>query len=37
VTPKRPAPAFGADTNAVLRDCGFAPERIAALRRDDVI
>jgi crotonobetainyl-CoA:carnitine CoA-transferase CaiB-like acyl-CoA transferase len=35
--PKRPAPALGADTDAVLRDCGFTPERIAALRRDGVI
>jgi succinate---hydroxymethylglutarate CoA-transferase len=35
--PKRPAPALGADTDAVLRDCGFAPALIAALRREGVI
>jgi succinate---hydroxymethylglutarate CoA-transferase len=35
--PKRPAPALGADTDAVLRACGVTPERIAALRRDGVI
>ncbi|HUC68094.1 MAG TPA: CoA transferase [Stellaceae bacterium] len=35
--PKRPAPTLGADTDAVLRDCGLTPERIAALRRDGVI
>jgi crotonobetainyl-CoA:carnitine CoA-transferase CaiB-like acyl-CoA transferase len=35
--PKRPAPALGADTDAVLRACGLTPDRIAALRRDGVI
>jgi succinate---hydroxymethylglutarate CoA-transferase len=32
-----PAPALGADTDAVLRDCGFADRDIAALRADRVI
>jgi crotonobetainyl-CoA:carnitine CoA-transferase CaiB-like acyl-CoA transferase len=35
--PRRPAPALGADTDAVLGECGFAPERIAQLRRDGVV
>jgi crotonobetainyl-CoA:carnitine CoA-transferase CaiB-like acyl-CoA transferase len=35
--PRRAAPALGADTDAILRDCGFSPERIAALRRDGVV
>lgn len=35
--PREPAPALGADTDAVLRDCGFSAGEIAALRRDQVI
>ncbi len=35
--PKRPAPALGADTDAILRECGLSPERIDALRRDGVV
>jgi len=35
--PKRPAPALGQDTDAILAACGFTPERIAALRRDGVV
>jgi len=30
--PVRPAPAMGADTEAVLRDLGYDPKRIAVLR-----
>jgi crotonobetainyl-CoA:carnitine CoA-transferase CaiB-like acyl-CoA transferase len=33
----RPAPALGADTDAVLADAGFAREEIARLRADGVI
>jgi succinate--hydroxymethylglutarate CoA-transferase len=35
--PQHPAPALGADTDAVLRDCGFSDSDIAALRADRVI
>ena len=35
--PSQAAPAFGADTDAVLRDCGFFDGEIAALRADKVI
>jgi succinate--hydroxymethylglutarate CoA-transferase len=35
--PSRAAPALGADTDAVLRDCGFSDDEIAALRADKVI
>ncbi len=35
--PKRPAPALGADTEAILGECGFDAERIAALKRDGVV
>jgi len=33
----RPAPALGADTDAVLADAGFAREEIARLRANGVI
>ncbi len=32
--PLKPAPALGADTEAILGECGFSAERIVALRRD---
>jgi succinate--hydroxymethylglutarate CoA-transferase len=35
--PLRAAPALGADTDAVLRDCGFSDGEIAALRVEKVI
>ena len=35
--PSHSAPALGADTNAVLRDCGFSDREIAALHADGVI
>jgi succinate---hydroxymethylglutarate CoA-transferase len=35
--PLRAAPGLGADTDAVLRDCGFSDCDIAALRADRVI
>jgi succinate--hydroxymethylglutarate CoA-transferase len=35
--PRNPAPALGADTDAVLRDCGFSATEIAALRRDAIV
>jgi succinate---hydroxymethylglutarate CoA-transferase len=35
--PARAAPALGADTDAVLRDCGFSAAEIGALRRDHVV
>src|SRR5437870_6964165 len=35
--PHRAAPALGADTDVVLRDCGFSDNEIAALRADRVI
>ena len=37
VPPSRAAPALGADTQAVLRDCGFSDDAIAALRAERVI
>jgi succinate--hydroxymethylglutarate CoA-transferase len=35
--PQHPAPELGADTDAVLRDCGFSDSDIAALRAEQVI
>ncbi len=35
--PSAPAPRLGADTDAVLAECGFSPAEIAALRADRVI
>ena len=35
--PCRAAPALGADTEAVLSDCGFSPADLQALRADKVI
>jgi succinate--hydroxymethylglutarate CoA-transferase len=35
--PQHPAPGLGADTDAVLRDCGFSDSDIAALRANKVI
>ena len=35
--PSRAAPALGADTDAVLRDCGFSEREIAVLRTERVI
>jgi crotonobetainyl-CoA:carnitine CoA-transferase CaiB-like acyl-CoA transferase len=35
--PRQAAPALGADTDTVLRDCGFSDSDIAALRADKVI
>jgi succinate--hydroxymethylglutarate CoA-transferase len=35
--PLQPAPAFGADTDAVLSEIGFSPAEIAALRAERVI
>jgi crotonobetainyl-CoA:carnitine CoA-transferase CaiB-like acyl-CoA transferase len=35
--PRNPAPALGADTDAMLRECGFSAVEIAALRADRVI
>jgi crotonobetainyl-CoA:carnitine CoA-transferase CaiB-like acyl-CoA transferase len=35
--PSHAAPVLGADTDAVLRDCGFSDGEIAALRADKVI
>ena len=35
--PREPAPALGADTDAVLRDCGFSDVEIAGLRAERVI
>src|SRR3954451_19989462 len=35
--PHEPAPALGADTDAVLEECGFSPGEIAALRAERVI
>ncbi|HVC53950.1 MAG TPA: CoA transferase [Stellaceae bacterium] len=37
VPPLAPAPALGADTDAVLAECGFSPPEIAALRAERVI
>jgi succinate--hydroxymethylglutarate CoA-transferase len=37
VPPHRPAPALGADTDAVLHECGFSAAEIAGLRADRVI
>jgi crotonobetainyl-CoA:carnitine CoA-transferase CaiB-like acyl-CoA transferase len=36
-SPRQAAPALGADTDEVLRDCGFSDSDIAALRADKVI
>jgi crotonobetainyl-CoA:carnitine CoA-transferase CaiB-like acyl-CoA transferase len=35
--PARPAPALGADSDAILRELGYDDARIAALRKDGVI
>jgi crotonobetainyl-CoA:carnitine CoA-transferase CaiB-like acyl-CoA transferase len=35
--PRQAAPALGADTDEVLRDCGFSDGEIAALRAEKVI
>jgi crotonobetainyl-CoA:carnitine CoA-transferase CaiB-like acyl-CoA transferase len=35
--PRRAAPALGADTDAVLRECGFSDAELAAFRRERVI
>jgi crotonobetainyl-CoA:carnitine CoA-transferase CaiB-like acyl-CoA transferase len=35
--PRRPAPVFGADTDAVLRDIGYGADRLVALRQRGVI
>jgi crotonobetainyl-CoA:carnitine CoA-transferase CaiB-like acyl-CoA transferase len=35
--PRNPAPPLGADTDAVLRECGFSAAEIAALTADGVI
>jgi succinate---hydroxymethylglutarate CoA-transferase len=35
--PRRAAPALGADTDALLREAGYAPERVAALRATGVV
>jgi crotonobetainyl-CoA:carnitine CoA-transferase CaiB-like acyl-CoA transferase len=34
---RRPASPLGTDSEAVLQECGLAPERIAALRRNEVV
>jgi crotonobetainyl-CoA:carnitine CoA-transferase CaiB-like acyl-CoA transferase len=35
--PREPAPALGADTGAVLRECGFSASEIAEFRAQRVI
>jgi crotonobetainyl-CoA:carnitine CoA-transferase CaiB-like acyl-CoA transferase len=35
--PHAAAPALGADTDAVLQECGFSDGEIASLRSDKVI
>jgi len=35
--PSRAAPALGADTDAILRDCGFSEREIVAFRAEKVI
>ncbi|MBV8493943.1 MAG: CoA transferase [Alphaproteobacteria bacterium] len=35
--PSQPAPALGADTDAVLRECGFSDREITGLRADGVV
>jgi succinate---hydroxymethylglutarate CoA-transferase len=35
--PNAPAPALGADTDAVLASIGYDPARIAVLRRDGIV
>ncbi len=37
VTPRRAAPALGADTDAVLRECGFSDVDVERLRAEKVI
>jgi crotonobetainyl-CoA:carnitine CoA-transferase CaiB-like acyl-CoA transferase len=37
ISPRAAAPAFGADTDAVLDELGYGAERIAALRATGVI
>ena len=34
---REPAPALGADTDAVLKECGYSASDIAALRRERII
>ena len=34
---RRPAPALGEHTDEVLRDLGYEPSRIAALRANSVV
>jgi len=36
-SPRRPAPALGADTDAVLTEAGFEPEELARLRQAGVL
>ena len=35
--PRRPAPALGADTEAILLEAGFGPEEIASLRAASIV
>jgi crotonobetainyl-CoA:carnitine CoA-transferase CaiB-like acyl-CoA transferase len=35
--PRKPAPALGADTDRVLRACGFSAECIETLRQRGVV
>jgi crotonobetainyl-CoA:carnitine CoA-transferase CaiB-like acyl-CoA transferase len=35
--PRNPAPALGADTDAVLQEIGYSTDRIAALRTAGVV
>jgi formyl-CoA transferase len=34
---RRPAPALGEHNEEVLRDLGYPPDRIGALRRDGIV
>jgi crotonobetainyl-CoA:carnitine CoA-transferase CaiB-like acyl-CoA transferase len=34
---RRPAPDLGADTDAVLRELGYAPQEIERLHREGVV